>query len=49
MGNFSMNKSIEVTLRMQVILLDKSIEVSVFKSTIECKNRGQTILPIRRD
>jgi len=38
-----MNKSIEVILRMQAVLLNKSIGVPVFESTTERKNRGQTM------
>ena len=35
MGDFSMNKLTEVTLRMQVVLLNKSIGVPAFESTTE--------------
>ena len=43
MGDFSMNKSTEVTPRMQVVLLNKSIGVPAFESTTEWKSQGQTM------
>ena len=39
MGDFSINKSIGVTLRMQAVLLNKSIGVLVFECITEWKNR----------
>jgi len=50
--DFSLNKSIEVTLRMQVVLLNKSIGVRLLNLSIEFGDLGiwppvSTMLPIQ--